>query len=251
MVLALVLFLIMYVILLSKPDVRWITALVFAGIFVVLGILPVNHVIKAVNWNVILMLTGTMIVVEMFIESLMPMRLAELLLKKVSTVQWAVVVLALFAGVISAFVDNVATVLMVAPIGIEVAKKLKVNPVPIIISIAVSSNLQGAATLVGDTTSILLGGYANMSFNDFFWFKGRPGICLSVELGALATLPVLLWIFRRNRQPVHQDVETKVNDKVPGLLMIGVIAGLIVASQFQNKPERPTAASVWHLPLSV
>ena len=131
MVLALVLFLIMYVILLSKPDVRWITALVFAGIFVVLGILPVNHVIKAVNWNVILMLTGTMIVVEMFIESLMPMRLAELLLKKVSTVQWAVVVLALFAGVISAFVDNVATVLMVAPIGIEVAKKLKVNPVPI------------------------------------------------------------------------------------------------------------------------
>lgn len=237
MVLALVLFLIMYVILLSKPDVRWITALVFAGIFVVLGILPVNHVIKAVNWNVILMLTGTMIVVEMFIESLMPMRLAELLLKKVSTVQWAVVVLALFAGVISAFVDNVATVLMVAPIGIEVAKKLKVNPVPIIISIAVSSNLQGAATLVGDTTSILLGGYANMSFNDFFWFKGRPGICLSVELGALATLPVLLWIFRRNRQPVHQDVETKVNDKVPGLLMIGVIAGLIVASQFQNKPE--------------
>ena len=108
MVLALVLFLIMYVILLSKPDVRWITALVFAGIFVVLGILPVNHVIKAVNWNVILMLTGTMIVVEMFIESLMPMRLAELLLKKVSTVQWAVVVLALFAGVISAFVDNVA-----------------------------------------------------------------------------------------------------------------------------------------------
>jgi Na+/H+ antiporter NhaD/arsenite permease-like protein len=217
--------------------VRWITALVFAGIFVVLGILPVNHVIKAVNWNVILMLTGTMIVVELFIESMMPMRLAELLLKKVSTVQWAVVVLAVFAGVISAFVDNVATVLMVAPIGIEVAKKLKVNPVPIIISIAVSSNLQGAATLVGDTTSILLGGYANMSFNDFFWFKGRPGICLSVELGALATLPVLLWIFRRNRQPVHQDVETEVNDKVPGLLMIGVIAGLIVASQFPNKPE--------------
>ena len=67
MVLALVLFLIMYVILLSKPDVRWITALVFAGIFVVLGILPVNHVIKAVNWNDILMLTGTKIVVEMII----------------------------------------------------------------------------------------------------------------------------------------------------------------------------------------
>jgi Na+/H+ antiporter NhaD/arsenite permease-like protein len=237
MVLALILFLIMYVILLSKPDYRWITALVFAGIFVVLGILPVSHVFGAVNWNVILMLTGTMIVVELFIESRMPMRLAEMLLKKVSNVQWAVVVLSVFAGVISAFVDNVATVLMVAPIGLAVAKKLKVNPVPIIISIAVSSNLQGAATLVGDTTSILLGGYANMSFNDFFWFQGRPGICLSVELGALATIPVLLWIFRKYKQPVHSEVETKVSDYGPGFMLIGVIASLIIASQFENKPE--------------
>ena len=237
MVLALIIFIIMYVILLAKPDYRWITALVTAGVFVLLGILPVDQVFGAVNWNVILMLTGTMIVVELFIESKMPMRLAEMLLKHVSSVKWAVVALSVFAGVISAFVDNVATVLMVAPIGLEVAKKLDVNPVPIIISIAVSSNLQGAATLVGDTTSILLGGYANMSFNDFFWFKGRPGICLSVELGALATIPVLLLIFRRYTEPVDQEVVTEVEDYVPGFLLIGVVASLIIASQFENKPE--------------
>ena len=239
MVLALILFIIMYVFFLmpKTQEYRWLTALIAAAVFVLLGIMPLNKVMSSVNWNIILMLAGTMIVVELFIESKMPMRLAEKLLHKLPSVQWAIVALAMFAGVVSAFVDNVATVLMVAPIGLAVAKKLDINPVPIIISVAVSSNLQGAATLVGDTTSILLGGYANMSFNDFFWFQGRPGICLSVELGALMTVPVLLWLFRKNKGAIDVEVETKVTDYVPSFLMIGVVAGLIIASQFENKPE--------------
>jgi Na+/H+ antiporter NhaD/arsenite permease-like protein len=237
MILALILFIVMYVILLAIPRYRWITAPVFAAVFVICGILPVSHVFGAVDWNVILMLTGTMILVELLIESKLPVRLAEMLLKKVPNVQWAVVSLSVFAGVISAFVDNVATVLMVAPIGLAVAKKLKINPVPIIISIAVSSNLQGAATLVGDTTSIMLGSYANMSFNDFFWFHGRPGICLSVELGALSTVLVLLWLFRDHKEQVETDTKTKVADYAPGGMLIGMVASLIIASQFENKPE--------------
>ncbi|MCH3950939.1 MAG: anion permease [Acidaminococcus sp.] len=237
MILALTLFIVMYVILLALPRYRWITALIFAAIFVVSGILPVSQVFGAVDWNVILMLTGTMIIVELLTESRMPAYLAEMLLKKVPNVQWAVVSLSVFAGLISAFVDNVATVLMVAPIGLAVAKQLKINPVPIIISIAVSSNLQGAATLVGDTTSIMLGGYANMSFNDFFWFHGRPGIFLSVELGALATLPVLMWLFRRHKEPIKTEVRTEIEDYVPSGILIGMLASLIIASQFENKPE--------------
>lgn len=236
MLLALILFAVMYVLLLMFPDRRWITALAAAAVFVVLGILPVGSIIGAVDWNIILMLAGTMIVVELFIESRMPMRLAEHLLSHVPNVQWAVVALSLFSGVVSAFVDNVATVLMVAPIGLAAARKLKVNPVPIIISIAVSSNLQGAATLVGDTTSILLGSFAGMSFNDFFWFLGRPGICVSVEVGALMTVPVLMYLFRKNKEPIVGHVETEVSDRVPGILMAGVIVTLIIASQFPDKP---------------
>lgn len=236
MLLALILFAVMYVLLLMFPDRRWITALAAAAVFVVLGILPVGSIIGAVDWNIILMLSGTMIVVELFIESRMPMRLAEHLLSHVPNVQWAVVALSLFSGVVSAFVDNVATVLMVAPIGLAAARKLKVNPVPIIISIAVSSNLQGAATLVGDTTSILLGSFAGMSFNDFFWFLGRPGICVSVEVGALMTIPVLMYLFRKNKEPIVGHVETEVSDRVPGILMAGVIVTLIIASQFPDKP---------------
>lgn len=204
MYVALVLFIIMYVFLLRvKSEKRWIVALVTAGVFVVTGLLPANTIVSYVNWNVLLMLAGTMGVVELFIESRMPSRMAEGLLRIVPNVKWAVVALSLFAGIISAFVDNVATVLMVAPVGLAVARQLDINPVPVIISIAVSSNLQGAATLVGDTTSILLGSYADMSFTDFFWFHGKPGIAFAVELGALMTIPVLLFLFRKDSEKVE------------------------------------------------
>ena len=238
MYVALVLFIIMYVFLLRvKSEKRWIVALVTAGVFVVTGLLPANTIVSYVNWNVLLMLAGTMGVVELFIESRMPSRMAEGLLRIVPNVKWAVVALSLFAGVISAFVDNVATVLMVAPVGLAVARQLDINPVPVIISIAVSSNLQGAATLVGDTTSILLGSYADMSFTDFFWFHGKPGIAFAVELGALMTIPVLLFLFRKDSEKVDSEVKTVVTDYVPSVLMIGVVVTLIIASFFENKPE--------------
>lgn len=237
MFLALGIFVVMYVLLLALPKYRSYTALITAFIFILLGILPIKSAIGAINLNVIMMLAGTMMIVELFIESNMPSFMAENLLKIVPNIQWAVVLLSLFSGVISAFVDNVATVLMVAPVGIEVSRKIKTNPVPVIISIAVSSNLQGAATLVGDTTSILLGSYANMSFNDFFWFLGKPGICFAVELGALLTIPVILFLFRKEKGKVNEEVTAKVTDYAPTVFLLGVIVLLIVASQFENKPE--------------
>ena len=237
MLLALILFAAMYVLLLIFSEKRWIIALAAAAVFVALGILPLGGAAKAINWNVLMMLAGTMATVELFIQSQMPSRMAEGLLRIVPDVRWAVVALSLFSGIISAFVDNVATVLMVAPVGLAVAKQIKTNPIPVIIAIAVSSNLQGAATLVGDTTSILLAGYVGMSFNDFFWFHGRFGICLAVEVGALLTIPVLLWLFRNERARIKPGAMTEVHDYVPTILLAGTVALLIVASQFPNKPE--------------
>ena len=237
MTLALILFAGMYVLLLIFSEHRWIIALAAALVFMVVGILPPVNAVGAINWNVLMMLTGTMATVELFIQSHMPGRMAEQLLQKVPNIQWAAVALSVFSGVISAFVDNVATVLMVAPVGLAVAKQLKTNPIPLIIAISVSSNLQGAATLVGDTTSILLAGYMNMSFNDFFWFMGKPGIAFAVEAGALLTIPVLLFIFRKEKEKVTAEVKTVVTDYVPTILMLGTVVLLIVASQFENKPE--------------
>ena len=236
MYLSLGIFAVMYVCLLIFTEQRWMIAMFAAAIFMAIGILPVGDSLLAVNWNVILMLLGTMITVELFIQSKMPALMAEKLLKVTPNVKWAVIALSLFSGLISAFVDNVATVLMLAPIGLAVSKKLNTNPVPVIISIAVSSNLQGAATLVGDTTSILLGSYADMGFNDFFWFLGKPGICFAVEAGALMTVPVLMILFRKEKKKVTSEITTKVTDYLPTVLLLGTIGLLIAASQFPDKP---------------
>ena len=115
-------------------------------------------------------------------------------------------------------------------------RKKKKN-LPMILAIAVSSNLQGAATLVGDTTSILLGAYAKMDFLDFFWMNGRPGIFFAVELGALATVPVMMFLFRKDRAPVKAEHTAKVKDPVPALFLVAVVVLLIAASFIPGRPE--------------
>lgn len=153
---ALVLFVLMYILMITRPKYRPFYALAVAVIFVAAGIVPVDSLPDAINWNVLMMISGTMIIVHYFIDSHMPSLLADILLGKAGTVRGATILMSVFTGVISAFIDNVATVLMVAPVGMAICKKLKINPIGMILSIAVSSNLQGAATLVGDTTSIML-----------------------------------------------------------------------------------------------
>jgi Na+/H+ antiporter NhaD and related arsenite permeases len=235
--LALVLFVLMYVLMIAKPKYRPAYALTLAVIFLVTGILPVKRLLSTINWNVLMMITGTMIIVDYFISSQMPNRLAEILLGKSKNVMWVTILMSLFSGAISAFIDNVATVLIVAPVGLAICKKLKLNPVGMILSIAVSSNLQGAATLVGDTTSIMLGDYAGMNFMDFFWMKGRPGIFFAVELGALATVPVMMILFRKDREPVSSSEKTPVKDYLPTYMLLLMVLALITASFIPNTPE--------------
>ena len=234
---AFVLFVLMYVLMIAKPKHRPFYALAVAVIFLISGILPLNSLASTINWNVLLMIAGTMIIVSYFIDSRMPKRLADILLGKSRNVMWVTILMSLFSGVISAFIDNVATVLIVAPVGMAVCKKLRMNPVGMILSIAVSSNLQGAATLVGDTTSIMLGDYANMDFLDFFWMNGKPGIFFAVELGALATIPVMMILFHKDRSPVSAIGRTHVSNYVPTVMLILMVAALIVASFIPDTPE--------------
>lgn len=235
--LAIVLFVIMYVLMVVLPKKRAYVALSTALIFVITGILPFNQVFSAIDWNVLMMIFGTMVIVDYFIESKMPNYIADKILNVAPNVLWVTISMSLFSGIISAFIDNVATVLMVAPVGLAICKKLKISPVAMIICIAVSSNLQGAATLVGDTTSIMLAGTAGMDFNDFFWMDGKLGIFFAVELGALATVPIMMVLFRKDKEPVSSDEKTVVTDYVPTIMMLGHVVLLVIASFFQNKPE--------------
>ena len=212
-------------------------ALASAAVFVLSGLLPIDNIFNTIDFNVLLMIAGTMGLVSLFIESKMPDLLADLVMEKVPNTQTAAVAMALFAGIISAFIDNVATVLMVAPIALQICKKLNTNPVPFIIAIAVSSNLQGAATLVGDTTSIMLGSALDMSFIDFFWYNGQPGIFFAVELGAIISAFIIAFIFRKEKTPIPKATNrTKVTNYVPTVLLVGTIVLLICASFIPNKP---------------
>ena len=237
---AIILFAVTYVLMLTFSKYRPWFALASGAIFIVTGMLPAQQILGALDFNVLLMIGGTMGLVQLFIDSRMPERMADMIMDRVPNIQIAAVALSLFAGIISAFVDNVATVLMVAPVAIEICKKLKTNPVPFIISIAVSSNLQGAATLVGDTTAIMLGSALDMSFFDFIWYDGKPGMFFMVELGAVLSALIVYFTFRAEKVPIPRNNEdVVVSDYVPTVLLFGAIGLLILAS---------FAPESWNLP---
>ena len=230
-------FILLYILMIVKPKYRPFYALAVAAVYLIAGILPVSSLLSAINWNVLMMIGGTMIIVHYFIASKMPNLLADVILEHSKNVMWVTIYMSLFSGIISAFIDNVATVLMVAPVGLAICKKLDIKPVGMILSIAVSSNLQGAATLVGDTTSIMLGDYASMNFLDFFWMNHRPGIFFAVELGAVATIPVMMFLFRKDRDPVEVKGRTRVTDYVPTMMLLAMVSCLIIASFIPNTPD--------------
>ena len=235
--LVIALFALTYVLMLSIPKYRHFAALAVAGIYVVLGVVAPVEALGAIDWNVILMLAGTMGTVYLCIESQMPAAVADILVNKLKKVKLIFVALALFSGFVSAFIDNVATVLMVAPIALAIAKKFNISPVQTVLTVAVSSNLQGAATLVGDTTSILLGGYAGMDFMDFFFMDGKLGMFWIVQAGALATVPVLFYIFRKETRIIDRGTVTEITNMFPTYTLLATVACLVAASFIPNKPS--------------
>lgn len=245
---ALVIFAITYVLMMAFQKIRPYISIASAIVFIALGIAsavspsPFFSVggesfaygfldaLREIDWNVIMMIAGTMGTVYLFIESKMPQLMSDVLISRMPSMKWAVLAMSLFAGIVSAFVDNVATVLMIAPVALAFCKKLDVSPVPSIICIAVSSNLQGAATLVGDTTSILLAKAANLDFSDFFVDEGKPGMFWVVEAGALASAIIILFMFRKENNKISFNNRTKVEDKFPTFLLVATVVALIAVS---------------------
>ena len=249
---ALILFAVTYILMMAFQKIRPYVAIGSALIFITLGTIAtvspdlfgsgffnvgdstfsygVTQALGEIDWNVLMMIAGTMGTVYLFIESKMPQLMSDVLISKMPNVKWAIVCLSLFAGIVSAFVDNVATVLMIAPVALAFCKKVNISPVPSIICIAISSNLQGAATLVGDTTSILLAKSANLDFSDFFVDDGKPGMFWVVEAGAIVSALIILIMFRKDNAKIEFNARTKVEDKFPTFLLVGTIVLLIAAS---------------------
>ena len=249
---ALIIFAITYILMLAfqkiRPHITVTSAIIFIALGVIAAVNPnlfgegfftvgdstfsygIKEALSEIDWNVITMIAGTMGTVYLFIESKMPQLMSDVLISKMPNMKWVVIALSLFAGIVSAFVDNVATVLMIAPVALAFCKKVKVSPVPAIICIAVSSNLQGAATLVGDTTSILLAKAAGLDFSDFFVDNGHIGMFFVVQAGAIASALIIYFMFRKENNKIEFTGRTKVEDKFPTYLLAGTVLSLILVS---------------------
>ncbi|HPD16428.1 MAG TPA: SLC13 family permease [Planctomycetota bacterium] len=206
--------------------------LVLAGQDPAGALTPRAVVFDAVSWNVLGVLAGAMLIADLFMASGVPLLLADLIVDHCRTTRLAIVGVCLFSGLISAFVDNVTTVLLVSPIALAISQRTQVSPVPILIGIAVSANLQGAATLIGDPPSMLLAGAFRLSFNDFFFHAGKPSLFFAMQVGAAASAVVLFLVFRRHRQPMEPVEVVKPKTWVPVGFIVVMIAFLASSSRF-------------------
>jgi Na+/H+ antiporter NhaD/arsenite permease-like protein len=229
-------FLITYVLLMLRKGHPFIILGSAIGLLLISRAISPVQAVYSINFNVLGVFLGTMILSGLFIFSAVPAYFATRLVDRSKTVGMALLAVCILSGFISSFVENVATVLIVAPIAFEVARKLKVNPVPFLIGIAVSANLQGCATMIGDSPSLILALSSGMNFMDFFWMKGKPGITFAVELGAAASFYVLYLLFKKYKQPVVQIEEIKVKTWFPTFLLSLMMLSLALSSFIPDKP---------------
>jgi Na+/H+ antiporter NhaD/arsenite permease-like protein len=231
-IICLIIFILTYLAIIIFYRYKFLIAWIGVGFMLLFGILLPFKVLHYINWNILGIFWGSLVVAELFIYSRIPAYIAEIIIDRSKNLVWAIIWLSAFSGIISAFVENVATVLIVAPIAFEVSRKLKVSPVPFILGICLSSNLQGTATLVGDPPSMILASYTRMTFNDFFIFQGRPSLFFAVEFSAVISLIVLYYINRKHTESIAPIRPEKIISLFPGLLLIGLILALAIASFF-------------------
>ena len=184
---------------------------------------------ELINWNILMIYVGSMIIAALFIYSRVPARIADALVTVSPSTGIAVVLILAMTGIISIFVENVATVLVMAPIALALSKKLKLNPVPFMIGLALMSNLEGTATLVGDPPSMIFASYAHYTFNDFFVHQGKISIFFFIQAGLLVGC-IFFYCFFRNAKEKASVEKEQVVSYFPLWLLLIMIFGLAAIS---------------------
>ena len=204
---------------------------------ILFGALGIREIVPSINWNVLGIFAGTLVLAEIFIISKVPETIADILINRSRNLGMAFLAIVAFTSFLSMFVENVAAVLIVAPVAIQLARKARVSPVPVIIGIAITSNLQGTATLIGDPPSMILGAAMKMNFMDFIVYPMRdgsgvfkPGIFWFVQIGAVVSLGVLFFFFKGMKRRLEPIPVTPVFSIVPSLLLILMILLLACAT---------------------
>jgi Na+/H+ antiporter NhaD/arsenite permease-like protein len=160
--------LITYAIIISETVNRSIVALIGAGAMVLVGVMNQDEALKGVDWNTIGLLTGMMILVSISRRSGMFQYVAIWSARAARAHPAGILfLLQITTAVLSAFLDNVTTVLLIVPVTLAITRDLQVPPYPFLVAEILASNIGGTATLIGDPPNILIGSLAGLDFNAF------------------------------------------------------------------------------------
>jgi len=180
-----------YAVIMSERCNRAVVALVGAGVMIIVGVLDQEEAIHGIDWNTLGLLTGMMILVSISRRSGMFQYLAIWSAKAAKAHPAGILfILQITTAVLSAFLDNVTTVLLIVPVTLAICKTLKVPAYPYLFAEIFASNIGGTATLIGDPPNILIGSQAGLAFNDFVYHL-TPVILVVMAVQAL--IIHLLW----------------------------------------------------------
>ena len=186
-IIASVVLIISYVILFSEKLNRAVVVMLGAVAMILLKVLSYEEALKGIDFNTIALLIGMMIMVGIMEKTGAFQYVAIKSAKVVKASPRGILpVLGVATAVLSAFLDNVTTVLLIVPVTIEITRKLKLNPYPFLVMEIFASNIGGTATLIGDPPNILIGGAIGLSFMDFL---------KELSLLVLINMAILLIVF--------------------------------------------------------
>ena len=197
------LFVVTYAVVMSERVNRAIVALLAAGLMIFAGVLTQEAAIDGVDFNTLGLLTGMMVIVAVTKRSGVFQYLAIWSAKKVQARPWGILVmLTLVTALLSAFLDNVTTVLLIAPVTLLIAEELRVSPYPFLFSEIFASNIGGTATLIGDPPNIMIGSAVDLTFNDFV--MNLSPVVLVVLLVTLVPI-YLIWGRKMHAEPQYRE----------------------------------------------
>lgn len=163
-----IIFVLTYAVIVTEKINRAIVSLIGAGLMITMGVINQELAVRGIDFNTLGLLTGMMVVVAITQRSGVFQFVAVWSAKKVGADPWGILLmLTIVTAVFSALLDNVTTVLLIAPVTLLITDELKVNPYPFLFAEIFASNIGGTATLIGDPPNIMIGSAVGLSFNDF------------------------------------------------------------------------------------
>jgi Na+/H+ antiporter NhaD/arsenite permease-like protein len=192
---------------------------------IIIGVISWQETIfQAIQWDVLAVIWGFMMVSFIFSESKMPELIANKILTHIKTEKYALLALCAVAAFLSAFMANVAVLFLMAPVAIQMARKLGSPLFSYIVSVGVCANMVTTTTMIADPPALILAVQTGLTPLDFYWFQGRLGLGAITVVGVVAALLTLLVLFRKMNKKIEIEPEKIKVAKLPSVLfVVGVI----------------------------